>query len=86
MTADHPPHPEARVLQLSNNEILTVNFCDWLVVTVANTIHAVINSFFYSIRVRTGPVPGSGPGRCKTGLVSDLFWTGAGPCVAILTA
>ena len=46
MTADHPPHPEARVLQLSNNEILTVNFCDWLVVTVANTIHAVINSSF----------------------------------------
>ena len=45
-----------------------------------------------AVRVRTGPVPGSGPVRFWTspvqnwtGLVSDLFWTGTGPCAEFLT-
>ena len=37
------------------------------------------------VRVRTGPVHGSGPGQSKTGPDRSLifFWTGAGPCVAL---
>ena len=38
------------------------------------------------IRVRTGPVPGSGPGRSKIGPDRSriFFLDGAGPCAAFL--
>jgi len=51
------------------------------------SVHVVrfCSIIIFVIRVRTGPIPGSGPAGPRPDRSRIFFWTGADPCAAFLT-